>query len=91
MSQNKLTKRNIDVLRPAAVRYTMWDTDVSGFGMLRSTPRGQLVYVIKYRISGQQRWYTIGRHGSPSSSFDRTNLRGREGNDQSLHRTGDEA
>ena len=31
MPQNKLTKRNIDVLRPAAVRYTMWDTDVSGF------------------------------------------------------------
>jgi integrase len=62
--QNKLTKRNIDVLRPAAVRYTMWDTDVSGFG-IRVTPRGQLVYVIKYRISGQQRWYTIGRHGSP--------------------------
>ena len=64
MPQNKLTKRNIDVLRPAAVRYTMWDTDVSGFG-IRVTPRGQLVYVIKYRISGQQRWYTIGRHGSP--------------------------
>jgi hypothetical protein len=40
------------------------DTDVSGFG-IRVTPRGQLVYVIKYRISGQQRWYTIGRHGSP--------------------------
>jgi hypothetical protein len=37
---------------------------VSGFG-IRVTPRGQLVYVIKYRISGQQRWYTIGRHGSP--------------------------
>jgi hypothetical protein len=28
--QNKLTNRNIDVLRPAAGRYTMWDTDVSG-------------------------------------------------------------
>jgi integrase len=62
--QSKLTKRNIDALRPAAARYTMWDTDVSGFG-IRVTPKGQQVYVIKYRISGQQRWYTIGRHGSP--------------------------
>jgi Arm DNA-binding domain len=62
--QSKLTKRNIDALRPAAVRYTMWDTYVSGFG-IRVTPKGQQVYVIKYRISGQQRWYTIGRHGSP--------------------------
>ncbi len=28
-------------------------------------PAGQKVFVIKYRTNGRQRWYTIGRHGSP--------------------------
>jgi site-specific recombinase XerD len=28
-------------------------------------PTGERVYVLKYRISSAQRWYTIGRHGSP--------------------------
>ena len=64
MPQSKLTKRTIDALRPTSARYTVWDTDVSGFG-LRVTPKGEQSYVIKYRLSGQQRWYTIGRHGSP--------------------------
>src|SRR5438128_1505645 len=62
--QTKLTKRTIDALRPASERYTVWDTEVSGFG-LRVTPKGERVYVFKYRLGGQQRWYTIGRHGSP--------------------------
>ena len=60
----KLIKRNVDSLRPAANRFTTWDTDVSGFGV-RLTPRGERVYVLKYRLDGQQRWFTIGRHGSP--------------------------
>jgi hypothetical protein len=64
MSTLKLIKRNVDGLRPAANRFTTWDTDVSGFG-LRLTPKGGRVYVLKYRSDGQQRWFTIGRHGSP--------------------------
>jgi integrase len=60
----KLTKRNVDSLRPAAQRFTTWDTDVSGFG-LRLTPSGERVYVLKYRLAREQRWLTIGRHGSP--------------------------
>ena len=64
MSTLKLIKRNVDSLRPAANRFTIWDTDVSGFG-LRLTPSGERVYVLKYRLDGQQRWFTIGRHGSP--------------------------
>jgi integrase len=60
----KLTKRNIDRLRPATNRFTTWDTDVSGFGV-RVMPKGERVYVLKYRFDGQQRWFTIGRHGSP--------------------------
>jgi hypothetical protein len=60
----KLTKRNVDTLKPAAERFTAWDTDLKGFG-LRITPSGERVYVLKYRIAGEQRWVTIGRHGSP--------------------------
>jgi integrase len=60
----KLTKRNVDTLKPAAERFTAWDADLKGFG-LRITPSGERVYVLKYRIAGEQRWLTIGRHGSP--------------------------
>jgi integrase len=60
----KLTKRNVDSLKPSADRYTAWDADLSGLG-LRVTPSGERVYVLKYRLAGRQRWYTIGRHGSP--------------------------
>jgi hypothetical protein len=64
MPRVELTKSNIDALKAAAYRYTAWDTEMSGFG-LRVTPNGRRVYVLKYRVNGQQRWYTIGRHGSP--------------------------
>jgi len=64
MPQIKLTKRNIDALEPGDQRYTAWDTEISGFG-LRVTPCGERVYVLKYRLAGGQRWFTIGRHGSP--------------------------
>jgi hypothetical protein len=64
MSKMKLTKQNIDLLKPAAKRFTAWDTDLKGFG-LRVTPSGEQVYVLTYRIAGEQRWFTIGRHGSP--------------------------
>lgn len=64
MPQDKLTKRTIDALEPAPERFTLWDTELIGFG-LRVNSVGQKVYVIKYRFNGRQRWYTIGRHGSP--------------------------
>jgi integrase len=60
----KLTKSNIDELAPQADRYEVWDTEISGFG-LRAATSGEKVYVLKYRVAGGQRWYTIGRHGSP--------------------------
>lgn len=64
MPQIELTKRNIDALVPTVERFTAWDPELSGFG-LRVTPNGRRVYVLKYRIDGRQRWFTIGRHGSP--------------------------
>jgi integrase len=64
MSRIKLNKTNIDALQPAEKRFTVWDTDLRGFGVTVA-PSGERSYVLFYRISGRQRWLTIGRHGSP--------------------------
>ena len=64
MSRIKLTKRTIDALASDLERYTVWDKEISGFGV-RVTPTGPKVYILKYRAASRQRWYTIGRHGSP--------------------------
>jgi integrase len=60
----KLTKRRIDEFKPGKNRLVLWDSDVAGFG-LRVSPSGERSYVLKYRYRGAQRWFTIGRHGSP--------------------------
>lgn len=55
----KITKRIVDSLSPGI----LWDTELNGFGVRH---RGQgCHYLLKYSLHGQQRWYTIGRHGSP--------------------------
>ena len=41
----------------------VWDAEVRGFGA-RCQKRDR-VYVLRYRASGQQRWFTIGKHGAP--------------------------
>jgi integrase len=55
-----ITKRVVDTLQPGGL---VWDSDVSGFGVRRQ--RAAKVYVLKTRVGGRQRWFTIGRHGSP--------------------------
>ena len=64
MPQAKLTKRAVDAVKVKTNRFTVWDTQVSGFG-LRVAPSRERTYVLKYRFNGEQRWHTIGRHGSP--------------------------
>jgi hypothetical protein len=64
MPRLKLTKRSIDGLASGLERVTAWDTDVTGFGV-RVTSKGKRIYILKYRLARQQRWFTIGRHGSP--------------------------
>jgi hypothetical protein len=49
MPRIKLTKRNIDSLKPATTRYTAWDSDLRGFGV-RITPSGEKTYVMKYLV-----------------------------------------
>ena len=56
----RLSKRTVDALKPGGL---IWDADVTGFAV-RCQQKAK-VYVLKYRIAGRQRWYTIGKHGSP--------------------------
>lgn len=56
--KQRITKRVVEVLKPGQ---TVWDTDAIGFGVRRQTKAK--VYVFKGRIHGQQRWFTIGKHG----------------------------
>jgi integrase len=56
----RITKRVVDTLHPGQM---VWDSELKGFGV-RCQARDKF-YVLKTRISGRQRWFTIGRHGSP--------------------------
>lgn len=56
-----ITLRAVSGLAPKA---TIWDDAVKGFGARRQTSDA-VTYVLKYRIGGRQRFFTIGRHGSP--------------------------
>ena len=59
----KLTKRAVENLSPAAERYTVHDTDLTGF-QVRVTPGGRKTYHVYYRSrSGQERRPKIGVHG----------------------------
>lgn len=42
----------------------VWDAKVAGFAVRRQMSEAR-TYVIKTRVKKQQRWFTIGRHGSP--------------------------
>jgi integrase len=57
---SRLTKRMVDALKPGEIA---WDADVAGFGV-RCQARAK-TYVLKARVNGRQRWFTIGKHGSP--------------------------
>ena len=60
-SGRRIGKREIAALQPGQ---TIWDRDISGFGVRRQIDA--VSYVLIYRTTeGRQRWHTIGRHGSP--------------------------
>ena len=56
----RLTKSVVDKMAPGE---TLWDADVRGFGV--RCQRRARNYVLKTRVNGRQRWFTIGEHGSP--------------------------
>jgi integrase len=61
----KLNKRTISTLAAAGDRYTVWDTELRGFG-LRVEPSGAMSYLVRYRPRGstRQRQLSLGRHGA---------------------------
>ncbi|MCX7309742.1 MAG: integrase arm-type DNA-binding domain-containing protein [Afipia sp.] len=60
-----LTLRTVNSVQKAGPRKVVWDGQISGL-RLRVSPNGERVYVLKYRTrDSRQRWFTIGRHGSP--------------------------
>lgn len=56
----KLSKSVVDALSAGQL---VWDAEVKGFGL--RCQRRDRVYLVKSRAQGRQRWYTIGKHGSP--------------------------
>jgi integrase len=56
----RLTKVAVERIGPGE---TLWDSDVRGFGV--RCQRQAKNYVLKTRLNGRQRWFTIGEHGSP--------------------------
>ncbi len=61
--KTRITKRIVDSMRPGEL---VWDTDIAGFAV--RCQRQSKTYALKTRIAGRQRWFTIGRHGSPWTS-----------------------
>lgn len=59
-STKTITKTVVDALKPGE---TVWDSKFTGFGV--RCQRRDKVYVLKTRIGSRQRWFTIGKHGSP--------------------------
>ena len=54
----------LDAVKRMEARTTLWDSRVTGFGVRRQKSEAR-TYLVKSRISNQQRWFTIGRHGAP--------------------------
>lgn len=60
--KDKITSKFVDSIRHKEKDQIIWDTELPGFG-LRCRVSGSKVYVVKYRISGKQRWMKLGQHG----------------------------
>ena len=56
----RITKRMVDSLVPGQ---TIWDAEIRGFGV--RCQRRDKVYMLKTRVGGRKRWFTVGHHGSP--------------------------
>src|SRR5688500_6983031 len=59
-----LTIEVVKAQRAGGADRIVWDSKVPRFG-LRVRPSGGKVYVLRLRVAGRQRWYTIGPHGDP--------------------------
>jgi integrase len=65
MASARLTKRTIDTIKPGPTEFSIWDSDISGFG-IRIRPSGAMSYLVMYRTGGRNsplRKVTIGSVG----------------------------
>jgi hypothetical protein len=69
-ARQKITKRLVDGL---AAGQTIWDAEITGFGVRRQ--RRDASFVLKYLFRRRQRFYTIGRHGIITVEEARTDAR----------------
>jgi integrase len=69
----------------------LWDTEIPRFG-LRVRRAGSRIYVVRLRVDGRQRWYTIGPHGDPwtpdTARKEAERIIGQAANVQALRSTG---
>lgn len=56
--RQKITKRVVDAMASGT---TIWDTDLTGFGVRRQVRDPS--FILKYSFNGKQRFHTIGQHG----------------------------
>ena len=59
-----ISKAVVDALTPRERQYFAPDDVDRGFGV-RVRPGGSRHYVVRLRVDGRQRFYTIGKHGAP--------------------------
>lgn len=77
----KLTKTVIDRLKYEGngnERHILWDSVIPGFGV-RVYPSGKKAFVLFYRLSGRQRFFTIGAYGPLTLEQARTRAKRRIG------------
>ena len=61
--KTKLTKRTVELLSSEEKRYVIWDAETRGFGV-RVNQNGTKTFILKYFVTGKQRWLTLGRDGA---------------------------
>lgn len=59
----KLTKKIVDAAQAQAKQYTVWCSELKGFGVYIH-PSGSKTYFVDYRVDGARRRMSIGRHGT---------------------------
>jgi integrase len=63
VSKVKLTKKAVEAAAPRAKQYSIWCSELPGFGIYIQ-PTGHRTYFVDYRnVSGTRRRLTLGRHG----------------------------
>ena len=61
---NQSKTLTLDVIKRINPGEIVWDRKVTGFGVRRQRSEAR-TYIVKAKVKGRSRWFTIGRHGAP--------------------------